>query len=120
MWLHEIVETVDGQGPAGDYYWDDGLPYVKNRSLGQPKDCKWPPQFSRGEAVDAFRAWCTKAKPYGASEFTGSPERFWSEVRKVIPAARTSRQISGGVRIVAIDLAGLQANFDKYLRGELV
>ena len=119
MWLREIVETVDGQGQPGDYEWVDGLPYEKGQLFNQQKSSRWPPRFARREAVDAFRAWASKAKPYGVSEFTGSAERFWGEVRKVIPAAQTNRQVSGGVRIVAIDLADLQANFDKYLRGEL-
>jgi hypothetical protein len=117
-WLREILDTVDGQAPAAARYsWRDGLPYAA-QSHPQPDECKWPPRFARREAVEAFRAWASKAKPYGVSEFTGSPERFWSEVHKVIPAAQTSRQVSGGVRIVAIDLGDLQANFDKYLRGE--
>jgi hypothetical protein len=117
-WLQEVIDTVVGQGPPGDYDWSDGLPYPKQ--YPQPRDRKWPPRFPRHEAVDAFRSWANKAKPFGASEYTGSPERFWSEICKVIPRSQTSRQIGGGVRTVTIDLADLQNNFDKHLRGEIV
>ena len=97
-WLQEVVDTVVGQGLPGDYVWRDGLPYPRTLSCGLPcgSDSKWPPQFPRREAVDAFRYWAGRAKPFGASEYTGSPERFWAEICKVIPRVRTIRQIAGG------------------------
>jgi hypothetical protein len=121
-WLQEVVDTVVGQGLPGDYVWRDGLPYPRTLSCGLPcgSDSKWPPRFPRREAVDAFRYWAGRAKPFGASEYTGSPERFWAEICKVIPRVRTIRQIAGGVRTVAIDLGDLQDNFEKYLKGEVV
>jgi Family of unknown function (DUF5906) len=118
MWLREIIDTVDGQGGPVDYEWFDGLPYPKAHTYGTDRVCKWPPRFPRSQALDGFRAWCTKAKPYGASEFTGSPERFWREIHKIIPKAQTSRQTAKGIRVVSIDLVDLSANFKKYLRGE--
>jgi hypothetical protein len=114
VWLREVIDTVEGQGPPGGYYWHDGLPYR------QGGGSEWPPRFLRRDAVDAFRSWASKAKPFGASEYTGSEKRFWSEICKVIPHAHTSRQTTGGVRTVSIDLADLQNNFEKYLRGEVV
>jgi hypothetical protein len=111
-WLREVIDTVEGQaanGANGD--WGvDGLPYPN----------KWPSQFSRSGALRGFRIWSDKAKPFGASEYTGSPARFWAEICKVIPHAQTTRQIAGGVRVVSIDLADVQNNFEKYLRGEVV
>jgi hypothetical protein len=110
-WLREVADTVEGQGlPGKSCGWVDGMP-VSN---------EWPPQFSRRDALRAFRDWAQKAKPFGASEYTGSPERFWAEICKVIPRAMTNRQTSEGVRIVSIDLADLQKNFEKYLKGEVV
>jgi Family of unknown function (DUF5906) len=121
-WLQEVVDTVAGQGLPGDYDWRDGLPYPRTLSSGLPcgSDSKWPPRFPRRAAVDAFRNWASKAKPFGASEYTGSPERFWAEICRVIPRVQTNRQIAGGVRTVAIDLADVQNNFNKHLRGETV
>jgi Family of unknown function (DUF5906) len=120
-WLQEVTDTVDGQGPNGDYDWPDGLPFPHAQSWNrQGNQSKWPPRFPRSEALAAFRRWATKAKPFGASEYTGSPERFWAEICKVIPRAQTNRQTSGGVRTVSIDLADLQNNFQKHLRGEFV
>jgi hypothetical protein len=123
--LRDVIDTVECQGPAGECYsWRSGLPYL-SRDLscwGPPenKESKWPPQFWRRQALEAFRDWTQKAKPFGAPEYTGSAERFWAEIHKVIPRAQTSRQITGGVRIVSIALADLQNNFEKYLRGEVV
>jgi hypothetical protein len=118
-WLREVADAVVGQGPAGDYIWLEGLP-VPPGQLGPNKEYRWPPRFTRRQAVDAFRAWTTRAKPFGASEFTSSEQRFWSEICKVIPHAQTTRQGSGGVRAVVIDFTDLQNNFSKYLRGEVI
>jgi hypothetical protein len=121
-WLQEVIDMVVGQGSPGDYSWDGGMPYPRTQTWSPPgtQASKWPPRFPRSEAVAAFRDWVTKAKPFGASEYTGSPERFWAEICKVIPRAQTNRQTSGGVRTVCIDLPDLQDNFQKYLRGEIV
>jgi hypothetical protein len=117
MWLNEIIDTVDGQGTTGDYYWHEGLPYL---SAGPNKECKWPPRILRREMLEAFRSRCMKARPHGASEFTGSPERFWREIHKVIPKSQTNHQTSNGQRVVSIDLVDLKANLEKYLRGDPV
>lgn len=121
-WLREVVDTVVGQGPPEEYDWYGGVPYRKHEPSfsGQPREAKWPPQFPRRQAVDAFRDWAKNAKPFGASEYTGSPERFWAQINKVIPRGQTNRQITGGVRVVTIDLADLQNNFAKYLKGEVL
>jgi hypothetical protein len=118
-WLREVADAVVGQGPAGDYNWVDGLP-VPVGQFGPTKEYRWPPRFTRRQAVDAFRDWTAKAKPFGASEFTSSEQRFWSEICKVIPHRQTTRQGSGGVRFVIIDFNDLQNNFSKYLRGEVI
>jgi hypothetical protein len=117
-WLREVADNVVGQGPAGEYSWWDGLPCQDAYVL--KKQYEWPPQFPRHQALNAFRRWANKAKPFGASEYTGSPERFWAEICKVIPRAQTIRQVSGGVRTVTIDLADLLNNFEKYIKGEAV
>jgi Family of unknown function (DUF5906) len=119
-WLREVADAVAGQGPPGDYEWQDGLPYPKGQPFGQPRESKWPPRFPRVEAVRAFRNWAAKARPYCASEYTGSEERFWTEIFKVIPRAKTTRQGTGGVRMVSIDLADLETNFATHLKGEVV
>jgi hypothetical protein len=115
MWLKEVVDTVQ-QGVQGKYNWYDGMPYPDVPSSAQ-REYLWPPAFARREAVEAFRAWGSKAKPYGLSEFTGSEERFWSEVHKVIPIEKTNHK-KRGARQVQIDLADVRRNFDKYLRGD--
>lgn len=121
MWLREIIDTVDGQEDSTvGYEWIDGLPYAKTYSCGSERRPKWAPRFPRNQALEAFRGWSGTARPYGASEFTSSPERFWREVHKVIPKTQTSRQIGKGVRIVQIDLVDLRANFQKYVRGDLL
>ena len=119
LWLRELLDNVVGQGSLGKCSWYNGLPF-ESTSLGQPSEIKWPPQFPRRQAIDAFREWVSKTKPFGASEYTASEERFWVEICKVIPRAQTRRQIAGGVRTVTIDLADLRTNFAKYLRGEVV
>jgi hypothetical protein len=123
QWLREVVENVVGQGPSGDYDWNDGVPYPRRQGSAwppQPRESKWPPRFPRRQAVDAFRDWATKAKPFGAAEYTGSQGRFWAEICKVIPLGQTNRQTTGGVRTVVIDLTDLQNNFEKYLRGQAI
>jgi Family of unknown function (DUF5906) len=120
-WLREVMDTVVGQGNPGDYYWNSGgMPHPDGVYGPSGRECHWPPRFPRRDAVTAFRRWADKAKPFGASEYTGSPERFWAEICKVIPRAQTNRQTSGGVRTVCIDLPDLQNNFQKYLRGEII
>ena len=116
-WLQEVIDSVLGQGlPAITIRRTACLTATDPHASG----CRWPSSFPRNEAVNAFRGWTNKAKPYGASEYTGSPERFWSEICKVIPRGQTSRQAGGGIRLVKIDLADLQNNFEKYLKGEIV
>jgi hypothetical protein len=116
LWLREVIDGVDGQqaqpttGPAGPV---SGYSWLPNGTL-----TKWPPSFLRSEAIYQFREWVGKTKPYGASEFTSSPERFWAEIHKVIPLAQTQRKINGGVRCIQIDLADLESNFQKYLEGK--
>jgi hypothetical protein len=121
-WLKEVIDTVEGQchptgtiGPFDGCYWVKGLPYHPYENAS-----KWPPQFPRRQALEAYRDWAKEVKPFGASEYTASPPRFWSEICKVIPRGQTNRQTTGGVRNVAIDLTDLQKNFEKYLRGEVV
>ena len=46
---------------------------------GKPCDHEWPAKFARSDALREFREWVTVAKPHGASAYTGSEQRFWSE-----------------------------------------
>jgi Family of unknown function (DUF5906) len=87
-WLREVTDTVVGQLKLNEsYHWRDGLPYggVNGYGVGSSASDgpKWPQRFLRRETVDAFRDWASKSKPFGASEYTGSPERFWAEIHKV-------------------------------------
>jgi hypothetical protein len=120
QWLKEVIDTVDGEGPAVEYDWVAGLPHPAGQPYGQSRQSKWPPRFPRREALAAFREWATKAKPFGAAEYTGSPEKFWAEICKIIPRAQTNHQITGGVRTISIALADVEENLEKYLEGRSV
>ena len=83
-WLREVLEAVDGErAPSENTSWHEG----------KPGGGKWMPRFSRSVAIGAFRDWTMAAKPYGASAYTGSEQRFWSEITRVIrgvsPRSRT-------------------------------
>jgi Family of unknown function (DUF5906)/Bifunctional DNA primase/polymerase, N-terminal len=78
-WLQEVFERVESRPPAAQGYWDKGLPV----------DMGWPSTLPRSGAVENFREWAAVAKPHGASTYTGSKQRFWSEITKVIPLDRT-------------------------------
>jgi len=119
LWLREVVDVIDGQQaqPTG---YNTATSWVKHYSWSDGGLLSaWPPAFPRVEAVNAFRNWAKETKPYGASEFTSSPERFWTEIHKVIPLAQTQRKVHS-VRMVTIDLADLESNFQKYLEGKPV
>jgi Family of unknown function (DUF5906) len=110
VWLREILDNVDGE--LGKY--DD-------KSLAKfPAPHRWPPRFRRRDAVQAFREWAQKAKPFRASEFTGSEKRFWAEIHKVIPLANTCHKGKFGERYVAIELAEVEARFERFLKGDLL
>ena len=106
-WLSEVLEYVDGEC-AERHVWMDGKPF--NR--------KWPTRLLRSDALDAFREWVSIAKPHGASAYTGSEQRFWSEIKRVIPRLLTVVKDSNGDRGIEISLDDLRAGFQRYMRGE--
>ena len=106
-WLHEVLRDVDGEEPGG----------VKSWFEGKPSGLKWPTKFPRAEALRAFRQWASLAKPHGASTYTGSDQRFWTEVVRVIPRDATNVKDSAGNRCVTISLDDLKVNFLRYLQG---
>jgi hypothetical protein len=117
VWLREVIEALTELGPAASYYWRDGLPASAS---SQPNTLfQGPLSFLRRELLDGFRSWANKVRPFGASEYTSSAQRFWTEICKVVPRAQTTKQNGKGDRKVLIDLNVLQHNFDKYLRGEV-
>jgi hypothetical protein len=115
-WLREVMdECVDQLQPNETVHWSDGVPIAYGSG---DKSCKWPARFARRDAVDAFRAWAAKSRPHDAAYFTGSKEKFWAEIHRVIPPANTSTKDPIGSRQVTIDLPDLQANFDRYFKGQ--
>jgi hypothetical protein len=68
--------------------------------------------------MQAFREWAAIAKPHGASAYTGSEQRFWSEVSRVVPRRLTAVKDADGNRCVAISRDDLRDCFLRYMRGE--
>jgi len=107
-WLREVLGDVDGQQGANESRgWDRGFPVAR----------KWPTRFPRRDGLKAFREWAQEAKPFRASEFTGSEKRFWAEIHKIIPPSNTTHKGTGGDRYVAIELADLESRFQNFLNG---
>jgi hypothetical protein len=107
-WLYEVLQEVDGEELGPSKGWDKG----------KPIGFKWPVRFRRSEAIRAFRDWVAIAKPHGASTYTGSEQRFWPEIIKVIPRQLTSSKDASGNRCVTISLNDLRSCFLDYLNGE--
>jgi hypothetical protein len=57
------------------------------------------------------------AKPHGAATYTGSNQRFWSEITKVVPRHLTQVKDTNGNRCVNISLNELMTSFDAYMWG---
>lgn len=109
-WLQEVFERV-GNRPLGQPttgHWHQGLPACAD----------WPSTLRRSLALQYFREWGAIAKPHGASTYTGSEQRFWSEINKVIPHRRTVVKDADGNRCVAVSLDELRAHVQAYRRGE--
>jgi Family of unknown function (DUF5906) len=108
-WLGEVLEKAENipSGQTTEISWYHGLPIAGD----------WPPLLRRAVVLEQFREWAAIARPHGANTFTGSDQRFWSEVTKIIPAVLTRIKDTGGNRGVTIPLAELRARFDAYLRG---
>jgi hypothetical protein len=83
-----------------------------------PVDMDWPNTLRRSDAVRYFREWAAVTKPHGASTYTGSEQRFWREITKVIPVDRTRVKDSKGNRCVAISRAELGQWLEDYMRGK--
>ena len=114
-WLSEVMNECV-QETNKSVQWHNGLP----SSIGPISLREWPKRVPRRELLEAFRTWASQTKPYSASDFTGSENKFWAEIHLVIPLARTKLKDSSGNRMVDIGLADLRANFRKYLKGEPV
>jgi Family of unknown function (DUF5906) len=106
IWLSEVLEMAENSaGTSG--YWFRGLP-----SGG------WPSApLHRADILQHFREWAAVAKPHSANTYTGSPQRFWSEITKVIPVRLTRVKDANGNRCVSISLADLRVYFQAYMRG---
>jgi hypothetical protein len=108
-WLSEVLEHVDGDSaPKDSGGWHNGMPASR----------KWPTRLRRSDALEAFREWVSIAKPHRANTNTGSEQRFWGEIIRVVPYRLTKIKDSNGTRCVAISLDELRAYFTRYLRGE--
>jgi hypothetical protein len=111
-WLKEVLEKAESAAPSQPtkISWCRGLP-----SAGD-----WPAMLPRAIVLEQFREWAALAKPRGANTFTGSDQKFWSEITKIIPANLTRIKDASGNRGVAIPLVDLRALFEAYLRGSPV
>jgi hypothetical protein len=109
VWLGEVLEKAENIPPAQTtkISWYHGLPIAGD----------WPPLLHRAVVLEQFREWASIARPHNANTFTGSDQRFWSEVTKIIPPDLTRIKDTGGNRGVTIPLAELRVRFDAYLRG---
>jgi hypothetical protein len=108
-WLWDVLEQVGGECAPGESRGWHG---------GKPVGAKWPTKFPRSDALQAFRDWASIAKPHGASAYTGSEQRFWTEITRVIPRRLTTVKDSNGNRCVAISLDELRICFERYMQGE--
>jgi hypothetical protein len=104
-WLSEVLEKVE-YASTPNVGWHQGLP------MGS-----WPATFPRAIALQQFRDWTAIAKPHGAATYTGSNQRFWSEITKVVPRHLTQVKDTDGNRCVNISLEELRARFDGYMQG---
>jgi hypothetical protein len=109
-WLGEVLAKAESipHGQKRTISWDHGLPFGGN----------WPAMLHRAVVLEQFREWAAIAKPHGANTFTGSTQRFWSEIAKVVPLNLTQIKDANGNRGMAISLTELRARFRAYLRGE--
>ena len=109
-WLLEVVESLSNT-PAAQRRMD-------NWHQGLPSGADWPTTLRRSLALQYFREWVAVAKPHGANSYTGSEQRFWNEITKVIPHRFTAVKDTKGDRCVAISLDELPVRVQAYRRGE--
>jgi hypothetical protein len=114
-WLYEVIQELDGDCPPEEFGTYNGPSWNDN---GKLTGGKWPTRLRRSAALEQFRKWVVIAKPHGASAYTGSEQRFWSEITKVIPRYFTLIKDSGGNRCVTISLDDLRVRFRRYMKGE--
>jgi hypothetical protein len=109
MWLREVLEKAESIPPqqTTKISWYCGLPIAGD----------WPTLLHRAIVLQQFREWASTARPHAANTFTGSDQRFWTEVTKIIPADLTRIKDAAGNRCVTISLAELRARYDAYLQG---
>jgi hypothetical protein len=108
-WLWEVLALVGGECAPGE---------SRGWLHGKPVNAKWPTKFLRSDALQAFRDWASIAKPHGASAYTGSEQRFWTEITRAVPRRLTTVKDSNGNRCVAISLDDLRIYFERYMQGE--
>jgi hypothetical protein len=110
-WLWEVLEETDREVPLGGigHGWHNGKP-VRG---------EWPTKFARSDVLRTFRDWVAVAKPHGASAYTGSQQRFWSEITRVIPRRLTAVKGADGNRCVTISLVNARACFRRHMQGEV-
>jgi hypothetical protein len=108
-WLGEVLEKAESipKGGPPKICWLGGLP-----SCGD-----WSNTLHRATALQQFREWAAISKPHGANTYTGSTQRFWSEITKIIPFNLTQIKDGSGNRCITISLAELRARFEAYLQG---
>jgi hypothetical protein len=110
-WLLELLEKMEASSTPQTHtrsdHWSGGFP------IGD-----WPATFPRAVAIQQFREWTAIAKPHGAATFTGSSQRFWTEITRVIPRHLTQVKDANGNRSVSISLHDLRMSFDAYMQGK--
>ncbi|MET4625745.1 hypothetical protein ABIB83_002761 [Bradyrhizobium sp. I1.8.5] len=109
-WLWEVLEKAESVPLGGppNLCWLNGLP-----SCGD-----WPNSLHRAAALQQFREWAAISKPHGAHTYTGSTQRFWSEITKVVPLNLTQIKDASGNRCLSVSLVELRDRFGAYMKGE--
>jgi hypothetical protein len=109
-WLSEVLEKLESSTTPQTKAvgWHQGLPFGD-----------WPAKFPRAVALEQFREWAVIAKPHGAATYTGSSQRFWAEITRVVPRNLTQVKDADGNRFVSISLHELRGRLDAYMQGAL-
>ena len=101
-----LYAVADGRDATGNWY------------QGLPAGSDWPTTLRRSLALQYFREWVAVAKPHGANTYTGSEQRFWSEITKIIPRPLTVVKDVNGNRCVTVSFDELRSYLQAYRRGE--
>jgi hypothetical protein len=109
-WLSEVLEKMGSSSTAQT----KGVGWCQGFPVGD-----WPVKFPRAVALQQFREWTAIAKPHGAATYTGSSQRFWAEITRVVPRNLTQVKDADGNRCVSISLHELRGRLDAYMQGAL-